>query len=418
MKVFLRNAAGLLLLGPLLFASCKKEDDFNTLSGEVPTSDFTVELNTSQFPIVATFTSTTPNAFLYQWNFGDSPELGRGEKVTHTYKVAGAVTVRLTTAGAGGTGTTAAKEINIPSACPNAAYAVLTACAGSGATTWTLSTQPRAIVRLAANGTELSASAAPLPACQADDQFSFASTFSYSYDAGPGTYANGACGPARTANSDFIYRPNGALGQIVLQGKGSFIGLPDSVVNKTYDILEATPTRLRLQGTHPDGTKTITTYMPQLSQLDRAKQLLTGGSSRTWVLDNTKAATIVVGPSDADPTGYYAGGALGSLPPCQADDEYTFTTANVFTYDAKGQTFVAGNPGSCQAPQSGTSSFTFTAASGAGIAQIELTPPAFIGITDHANNKYRILEINDQTMLLRVGPPTGGVVHTMKLRVK
>ena len=39
----------------------------------------------------------------------------------------------------------------------------------------------------------------------------------------------------------------------------------------------------------------MTTYIPQLSALDRAKQFLTGGSSRTWVLDNTVAQTIIVG---------------------------------------------------------------------------------------------------------------------------
>ena len=155
-----------------------------------------------------------------------------------------------------------------------------------------------------------------------------------------GTFSNGTCGAAQSGNSDFIYKPNGTLGQIILQRNKSFIGLPDSVVNKTYDIVEATATRLRLQGTNPDGTKTVTTYIPQLSALDKAKQFLTGGSSRTWVLDNTVAATITVG-IDSAPTSYYPGGALGSLPPCQADDEYTFTAANAFMYDAKAQTFVA-----------------------------------------------------------------------------
>jgi hypothetical protein len=72
------------------------------------------------------------------------------------------------------------------------------------------------------------------------------------------------------------------------------------------------------------------------SSLNVVKQYLTNGSSRTWKLDNTVVAPITVGPSDADPTSYYAGNpAPGGLPACQADDEYTFSNTNVFTYDAK-----------------------------------------------------------------------------------
>ena len=92
--------------------------------------------------------------------------------------------------------------------------------------------------------------------------------------------------------------------------KGRFIGLPDSVVNKTYDILEATATRLRLHGTNPDGTRTVVTlHAPALGPRP-GKLLLTGGSSRTWMLDNTAEATIMVG-TEANPTAYYAGGAAG-----------------------------------------------------------------------------------------------------------
>ncbi|TGE21327.1 PKD domain-containing protein [Hymenobacter aquaticus] len=416
MTSFFRKAAWMLLASPLVLASCQKEDDDNTLEGPVPVSDFTVSLNTSQFPIVATFTSTSKDAFLFQWNFGDTPVRGSGPVVTHTYKRPGPVTATLTTAGPGGTGNVASKEFDIPTACGNNGFAVLTACATSGATTWTISDQPRAIVKLAANGTEISASGV-LPACQLDDQFSFTSVYTFSYDAGASTFANGACGDALSLNADFVYKVNGSLGQIILQNKRSFIGLPDSVVNKTYDIVEASATRLRLQGTNPDGTKTIVTYAPQLSALDRAKRLLTGGSSRTWVLDNTQEKTIVVGPSDADPTSYFGGGAAGSLPGCQADDEFTFSDAGVYTYNAKAETLVAG--AGCGAPLSGTSAFTFGGATGAGIAQFELArPTSFIGVTDANNRIYRILAITEQTMLLRVGPPTGGVVHTMKLRVK
>jgi PKD repeat protein len=414
--IYHRPAAWLLLAGACCaLSACEQEE--GQLEGPAPTASFNVQLNTTQYPVVATFTSTSQNGFLYQWDFGDGSSLESRETVTHTYTRPGAYTVKLAVAGRGGT-SFAPQTVTIPTACSNAAFGVLVACSGSGSTSWTFSDQAGAIRRLSASGAVLSSSTAPLPLCQADDQFSFTNTFAYAYDAAGGTYVGGTCGTARNSNGGFIFKPNGNLGQIILQGRGAFIGLPDSVSNKTYDILEATATRLRLQGTNPDGTKTEVTLMPQLSAIDRAKQLLTGGSTRTWLLDNTQAAAIVVGPSDADPTSYYPGGAAGSLPGCQADDEFTFTTANQYTYNAFAETLVAGAAG-CSAPRSGSSAFTFGAATGAGIAQFELTSPtAFIGVTDAANRIYRIISIDNQHMVLRVGPPSGAVVHTMKLRVK
>ncbi|MGI4741548.1 MAG: PKD domain-containing protein [Janthinobacterium lividum] len=406
----------LVLASAAALAACRK-DGVTTLEGPVPTPGFTVSLNTTQYPVVATFTNTTTDAFLYQWDFGDGSPLVSGQNVTHTYKVPGSYRVKLTAAGRGGTGFSPQMPVVIPSACDNAAYAVLTACGGTGATSWTLSNQPGAVVKLSASGAVLSTSPV-LNACQLDDVFSFANTFSYSYNAGAGTFANGTCGAAQSGNSDFIYKPNGALGQIVLQRNKAFIGLPDSVVNKTYDIVEATATRLRLQGTNPDGTRTVTTYIPQLSAIDLAKQALTGGSSRTWVLDNTVALAIAVG-SESAPSSYYAGGALGSLPACQADDEYTFTTSNTFTYDAKAETFVAGVY-ACQAPRSDNTTYTFGPASGTGIAQFVLAKAGtFIAVTDApASRIYRILSIDNQHMVLRAGGPSDDPVFTIKMRVK
>lgn len=415
MYSYLRKAA-LILTGAVALAACRK-DDAPSIDGPLPTADFTVTLNTSQYPVVATFTNKSMDAFIYQWDFGDGSALAQGQNVTHTYKQPGTYRAHLTAAGRTGLGQSQQVPVLIPSICGNAAFAVLTACAGSGATSWTISDQPGAVVKLSAAGTPISSSTT-LNACQLDDQFSFTSSFTYSYDAGAGTYQNGACGKALTGNSDFVYKPSGNLGQIVLQQNKSFIGLPDSVNNKTYDIIEATPTKLRLQGTNPDGTKTITTYMPQLSAQDRAKLYLTGGSSRTWVLDNTVAQTIAVG-NEANPSGYYPGGALGSLPACQADDEYTFTTANTFTYDAKAETFVAGVY-ACQAPRSDNTTFTFGPASGTGLAQFVLAKAGtFIGVTDAPTSRvYRILAIDNQHMTLRAGSPTDDPLFTIKMRVK
>lgn len=421
MRHILNKAAWVLLASPLLFTACKKNDT-GSLEGPAPTASFSSTVNSSQYPVTVTFTDNSQDAFLNQWDFGDNTR-GSGKTVTHTYVRAGSYKVQLTAAGRGGTAITPPQTVVIPSACDNAGFAALTACGSSGNAAWTISGQPGAIVRLAANGTtvlsSLPATGAALPACQLDDQFTFASTFAYSYGAGGQTYSNGACGTARNPNSNFVYKPSGGLGQLVLQAPKSFIGLTDSVVNKTYDLVEASASRLRLRGTNPDGTFTVVTYVPQISAVDKVKLLLTGGSSKTWKLDNSVEHTIAVGPSDADPTSYYAGGPLGSLPACQADDEFTFSTANLYTYDAKGETFVAGTPGSCQAARSGSTSFTFGPAVGAGIAQLQLAKAgSFIGVTDAPDLVYRILSIDAQHMVLRAGSSTGSLVFTMQLVAK
>jgi PKD repeat protein len=428
MKNIVRATVFGLLAAPLLLASCKKEGDDSTLEGPVPTADFSATVDASQYPVRVNFKNNSQNGFIYQWDFGDNSSLGSGTDVTHTYQRPGTYQVKLTAAGRGGTSPAQQKSVVVPSACDNSGFSFLTACSGNGAASWTISNQPGAIITYAANGTtvisSLPATGAQLPACQLDDQFSFGSNYAYGYDAGGATgqtYSNGACGVAKPANSNFIYKPvAGTLGQIILTTNKSFIGLTDSVINKTYTIEEASATRLRLSGINPNGTKTVVTYMPQLSAVDRAKQFLTGGSTRTWVLDNSASAAIVVGPSDADPTGYYAGGLAGSLPACQADDEFTFTMANSYRYNALAETFVAGG-GGCQAPRSVTTNFTFGAASGAGIAQFELapaTPAPFIGITDAPDRTYRIISIDNQRMVLRAGSSTAGTVFTMKLVVK
>ncbi|MDJ0364655.1 PKD domain-containing protein [Hymenobacter sp. H14-R3] len=416
MSTYFRHAA-LLLAGAAALAACRKDTGATSLEGIIPTPAFTVTLNTSQYPVTATFTNTTTDAFLYQWDFGDGSPLASGQNVTHTYKLPDTYRVRLTAAGRGGSSVSPQLPVTIPTICGNAGYAVLTACGGSGATSWTLSDQPGAVVKLSASGAVLSTSPV-LNACQLDDVFSFTSNFSYAYDAGAGTFANGTCGTARTGNSDFVYRPSGTLGQLVLQRNKSFIGLPDSVVNKTYDLVEATATRLRLQGTNPDGTKTVTTYIPQLSALDRAKQLLTGGGARTWLIDNSVADAIIVG-NEANISSYNKSGSAGSVPACQADDEYTFSTAGNFTYNANGQTFVAIDY-TCQAARANNTTFTFGPASGAGVAQFVLAAPgSFIGVTNAATSRiYRIISIDDKHMTLRAGGPTDDPLFEFKMVAK
>ena len=414
--LFISRRPTVLVAAFLLLAVACKKDDRKELEGPVPSAEFTVSLNTSQFPVVATFTNTSTDGFLYQWDFGDGSALASGQTVTHTYVLPRTYEVRLVVAGRGGTGTSPAKEVTIPSICSNAKFQGLTGCSSAG---WTYSDQPGAIKYFAPDGVTVdSVAASPLSECQGDDVFTFTSAFGYSYDPGVN------CTPGRNlaGSYSFTFKEVNGVSSISLQGKGAFVGRPDSVRNKTYEIVEATSSILRLQGTLPSGHIVQVTLVPPAPPLVRTERLLTNNSSRTWVLDNTQAATIVVG-TEAQPATYYAGGALGSLPPCQADDEYTFNTMRTLRYDAKAETFVAGSF-SCQAPRSYTTSYTFGQAAGAGVAQLVLRAPSptvvpFIGTTDAAPDLiYRIISINSREMVLRGGGPTALSVFTMKFRVK
>ena len=420
MKNIIRTAALALLTAPLLLASCKKAGDDAKLEGPVPQSSFTFQANTTEFPTVVNFTSTGQDGFLYQWDFGDNSR-GVGNVVTHAYNRGGTYNVTLISAGRGGTSPTAKQTITVPEACANAAFSKLVDCAGSGTRVWAISGLPDAIVRETAAGVRISGSGT-LPSCQLDDQFTFSNGFTVNYESGGQTVAGtgSTCGASRNFAGGFKFRPNPSGNpQIVLTTAKTFLGLTDSVANKTYDILEATDTRLRLRGTNADGTRTIVTYGP-FDSTAPIRLLLTGGSSKTWVLDNTVDAPIVVG-TEAAPTAYFGGVLAGALPTCQSDDEFTFSSAGVYTYNAKAETFSA-NGFSCQAPQSGTSPLVLGPAVGTGLAQFTLTRMgAFIGTTDASPTErvYRILSIDAQRMLLRAGSGSaGGTVFTFKLVAK
>ncbi|MBT9392187.1 PKD domain-containing protein [Hymenobacter sp. NST-14] len=419
MKNMVRMALLGLLAGPLMLASCKKDGDDNELEGPVPTSTFTFQPNTTEFPVVVTFTATSQNGFIYEWNFGDN-SLGTGSPVQHAYTRGGSYEVELLTAGRGGTGISDKQTVTVPDGCSNAVFSKLVDCAGSGTRVWSFANTPGAIVRESASGTVLSTSTT-LNNCQLDDQFAFSSNYTLGYTSGGQTFSNGSCGTSAPNGGSFVFRPNPSGNpQIVLKGRGNFVGLTDSVANKTYDILEATDTKLRLRGTNPDGTRTIITLAP-FDATAPIKLLLTGGSSRTWKLDNTVDAPIVVG-TEANPIEYFAGVKAGELPACQSDDEYTFSMDNVYTYNALAETFSAAAGYVCKAPESGPSPFVFGPASGAGLAQFRLTRTgAFIGATDASPTEqvYRILSIDDQKMTLRAGSgQNGGTVFTIKLVVK
>jgi PKD repeat protein len=417
MKNIWNKATALVLLsGTVLFASCEKEDT-GTLEGPVPQASFTSVTNTTDFPTEVTFTSTSVDGFLYQWDFGDGT-IGSGATVKHIYSKPGNYKVSLTAAGRGGTNKGADQTVTIADACDNGAFSKLVDCKGAGIRVWALSGEAGAVVKQKADGTEISASTG-LDGCQLDDQFTFSSGYTLNYNAGGGTFVNGKCDKARANSGSFVYRPKGNSGQIILKGRGAFIGLPDSVSNKTYDILEATDTKLKLRGANPDGTFTVVTLTPYDATAP-VKLLLTGGSSKTWKLDNSVDSPIVVG-TEAAPTTYFGGVKAGELPACQSDDEYTFSTDNTLSYNAFAETFSAAKSYSCSAPETGISPFVFGPAAGTGLAQFTLSRTgAFIAATDaSADRVYRIMDIDATHMTLRGGSGAGGgTVFTIKLVAK
>lgn len=172
--------------------------------------------------------------------------------------------------------------------------------------------------------------------------------------------------------------------------------------------------RLNLSGR--GGYNSVTQDLVLPSLLNSVKQLLTGATSKTWILDNTVQAPIIVG-TESKPGEYFNGAEAGKLPACQADDEYTFSADNIYTYNAKTGTVVAPAQ-TCQAPRSDSTPFTYGAATGAGFAMITLQKAGtFIGATDVPDLTYRIIDITEKTMVLRGGGP-GGTVFQYKLIAK
>jgi hypothetical protein len=197
-------------------------------------------------------------------------------------------------------------------------------------------------------------------------------------------------------------------------------------VTHTYQTGGTLKTQLTAAGRGGSATATQNVVLPPVS--DAVKLLLTGGTSKTWVLQNDTTATITVGPSDSDVTSYYAGGAANTLPDCQADDEYTFSSTNMLTYNSKGKTFVAGAANCNDAKNTAmdyTGSYAFGAATGSGFAQLDLmatpttgTARPFIGVTDAPDFTYRITRITPTRMTIRAGKSTSNTVFELKFKAK
>jgi len=168
----------------------------------------------------------------------------------------------------------------------------------------------------------------------------------------------------------------------------------------------------------------FTTSAP-ISPFEQTKLFLTNGSRKTWILDPAADAKPVVAGTESNPTQYFAGGPLA---PCQTNDEYTFTFTDSMYSNFNADALVYGGPGdyNCSPYQvQGGTTFTFSpiAGSAIGLAQITLSNARvgvnvsagkfFIGVMDNVENLYRILEISESNMVLRVGDGSS-TVQTLK----
>jgi hypothetical protein len=416
------NITSLVLLASiiLLFSQCKKTSlelvGSSSKAGfsfvQMPASD------TLPYPYAVEFTNTSEEAFLYQWNFGDNAALSPEKNPVHVYKTGGTFNVTLTTVGTYGNNSIT-KFVSVTDACQNDFFNKLTNCSYGE---WTWSSDADAVKFLLADGTTILSSDAAVD-CQSDDIFKFSSNGTFNYEANDQTYnqATSACGsPKANATTFKVVVASGNPPSIILgsiETGNPFIGTTNAVEGNKYEVRSFTENTLRLRGKLSNGNFVeIKLKKKAILTLADIKNILTGGSSRSWKLDPTDGANAITVGTEGNPTEYFGGGPLE--PNCQVDDVYTFSSSDNINYNANGSTFNGGNIApnyNCGSDRSYSNTYTFSAIAGgaAGLAMIQLplAPPAnFIGTTDvPTENMYRIIEITPNKMLLRAGNGSGVV---------
>lgn len=421
MKKFASISSLLLIALSTLLVQCKKNNLLG-LNGSASVADFSYQVaalrDTLPYAYTVTFTNATEEGVQFQWDFGDNTALSSEKNPVHQYAAGGIYNVRLTSVGTNGNNTIT-KSITVTDACQNDFFSKLTTC---NSVEWTWSTDNDAIKVLAANGTTIDF-AGPAASCQVDDIFKYYADGRFEYDAKGQTFdalAGYSCqAPKANANKFKVFSKAGQPTQIILDnlvagGTKPFIGTTDLVDNNRYTVIAYTDDKITLRATLTGtGGKFVEIKLKKVTALTLAdlKNLLTGGSSKSWKLDPTPGANAIVVGTEANPTAYFAGGPLDAG--CQTDDLYTFTAADKINYNANGSTFNGGNVapnyncGSDRSYNNITYTFGPTTGGVAGIATIQLpqTPPTiFIGTTDvPTENVYRIISINANEMVLRAG---------------
>ena len=123
-----------------------------------------------------------------------------------------------------------------------------------------------------------------------------------------------------------------------------FLGTNQAVENNEYEVKSYSLTSLVVRGVLSNsGGKIVEVKLKKKTPLtiSDVKDLLTGGSSRSWKLDPASGANSIIVGTEGNPGEYYGGGPLE--PNCQTDDVYTFTSADALSYNANGSTFNGGN---------------------------------------------------------------------------
>lgn len=428
MKKFVSVSFILLIAVSSLLVQCKKENVLG-LNGSASIANFVAQVtaikDTLPFAYNVTFNNTSEEGNQFQWDFGDNSSLSSVKNPTHRYFVGGIYNVKLTSVGTNGNNTIT-KSITVIDACQNDFFNKLTNCANQE---WTWSSDADAIKVLAADGTTVDFSGPAEASCQADDIFKFYADGRFEYNAKGQTFdalAGSSCqAPKANATKFNVVAITGQPNQIILgnvatAGLKPFIGTTDLVDNNKYTVISYTGDKMTLRATLTGtGGKFIEIKMKINAALTIAdiKNILTGGSSKSWKLDPTPGANAIIVGTESNPSQYFAGGPLEGN--CQTDDVYTFTSADKINYNANGSTFNGGNVApnyNCGSDRSYNNiSFTFGPTTGGvvGLATIQLpqAPPIiFIGTTDvPSENLYRILSITSDKMLLRAGNGTGTI---------
>jgi hypothetical protein len=407
-----------------MLVQCKKAP--LGLSGSASAADFTFQVTALQdtlpFAYVVNFTNVSAEATQYQWDFGDNSGLSSEKNPKHKYAVGGEYTVKLISVGTNGNNTIS-KRIFVTNACQNDFFNTLTGCNNF---VWTWSTDADAIRVLSADGSQLFFAGAAA-SCQGDDLYKFYADGRFEYDANGQTFdaqAGFSCQAPKANAKNFKvlgkagFNPEIILDNIAGSAAKPFIGTTDVVDNNRYEVVSYTADKMTLRGRIAGtGGQRLEIKLKKVVVLTLAdiKNLLTGGGSKGWKLDPAAGANAIIVGTEANPSQYFAGGALAG---CQTDDVYTFSVTDKVTYNANGSTFNGGNIApnfNCGADRSYSNvSYTFGPTTGgvAGIATLQLpsSPPAiFIGTTDVPDNIYRIIEISATKMTLRAGNGSGTV---------
>lgn len=424
MKKIISLSSILLIALSSILVQCKKNN--LELNGTASTADFSFAIiplqDTLPFAYMVSFTNGTEEGLQYQWDFGDNTALSSEKNPKHLYSVGGEYIVKLTSVGTNGNNTIS-KRIFVIDACQNDFYSKLTGCNNF---VWTWSTDADAIRVLSADGTQLFFAGAAA-GCQADDLYKFNASGKFEYDANGQTFdaqAGFSCqAPKANAQKFKVVSKPGQLPEIILDsavggGLKPFIGTTDVVDGNKYTVISYTATTMTLRGILTGtGGQRLEIKLKKVVTLTLAdiNNILNGGSSKTWRLDDAPGANAIIVGTEANPSQYFGGGGLD---PCQIDDRYTFSVGNLISYNANGSTFNGGNIApnyNCGSDRSYNNAYVFGPVSGgvAGIASLQLPsapPNIFIGTTDvPTENVYRVIEISPTKLVLRAGNGSGTV---------